>query len=171
MIPSTWKRQNTFITRWRMIIMALLVVLLSGYPIPLPGVAMQYSGLGIVIVGLLATVFITYLNRRYANSLLRVLEMDFDDTEFAVRKILKDKHIRFQRQMEEEITHFELTGYDISMRVEPYTEHVLEFSNAENPPPATSIIINGLNGKDRMLTESLMTAIDEIVIHEPLASS
>ena len=115
------------------------------------------------------------LPKRNANMMSRVLRMEYESLEFTLRKVFKDKNIRFYRQ-EDETRHpfFEFPGTPLTATIRPYdpidgsSGLPGKLSSIGMPLSATLVTLRGLNSKNRELVEMLAEAIDGIEILVPI---
>ena len=108
----------------------------------------------------LALVAGIFLNRRYAGSLVRVLELKDEVVTHIVQRALNASYIPFSRQTTPEQVQFTLRNQGLILLVRsyplnlPYDDHIF-------PVPASKIEIRGLTTTNEALVEKLCQAIDQ----------
>ncbi|MEM7032780.1 MAG: hypothetical protein AAF629_24735 [Chloroflexota bacterium] len=113
----------------------------------------------LVVAGLTVTFA---LNNHYATSMVRVLQLDSEEAEWAIRLMFKDKNITFSQQADEEVYIFKFPSPGLTLTIAPYVLHNAMFERDMNPQPAAKVIFEGLNAKNRVLTKLLAEAINEV---------
>ena len=130
------------------------------------------SLLTVILSGLcLWGVYLYYFPAANPNEMSRVLKLKFEDAEFALRKLLKEKQIKFYRRYEDEgYYQYEFPGRNLILNLYPYDSSI---SIVCIPPKDTSIIttcidtlleIPSMNAKNRDFAEELALAIDDLTI-------
>ena len=140
-------------------------------------------------VGIVLTILLTvggvmlarwFNNRSSYRALSRTIKTEYDATEFILRRAFNTKHIRFQRQLEEETkTHlFEFSGNGLTLTMTPYdlVNGVRLGRDAVSQKVLVDslgvlLTIDGVGQANRAYAEKLATIIDEAVEKKPSASS
>ena len=167
MISSRWQKQNThFLYIGPAVIIGLY--LMVGNLVRSLGFERNWVTLLITSLVSVVTIIVAYvLMKLRAKSMTRVLKLDNETTEFALRKLLKDKHIQFRRQKDGGETLFEFPGHSLTMTVESYFLHNFVFTAKKNPQPATLVSLKQLDATNQSFADTLALAIDEMATQQP----
>ena len=167
MISSRWHRQNgSFLYSGPAIIIA--IYLLVGMLFNSFGLERNWLTLLIsTLITIVATLLAFALMKLRAKSMTRALKMEKDAALFALRMMFKDKQIRYNQQLEDDISRFEFHGQSLTMTVQPYFLHNFVFGPKNNPQPATLVILNGLEAHNQSFADLLTESIDEMAKQQP----
>jgi len=160
MVSSRWQKQNIYFRNLG-VTGTLTLSILGGFILSYFGEGKIGEILGGIILAVGIGVTFILMNRN-PNKMLRVLRVDVESAEWNLRKLLRDNSIRFLRRVDDDVYHYELPGYKLSMIVKPYIWHNLNVDSQRNLQPATLLMLGDLNEKNQIFAEKLADMIDEL---------
>ncbi len=159
MISNRWQKRQTVVQH------ATLAALCAGvfYALEL-SIAPWLELLLIIgtVVGSLAAG--RYLNRRFADTLIRVLKLEVDVTARLVQRALNSSYLPFSRQTGAEAVRFDIRGRGLTLVVEPYPLN-LPVDDHIIPSMASKITLRGVRPDNARLGDDLCRAIDDAFSH------
>ena len=157
MVSTRWQKQHSYfgIITWG--ISAAISLLLITFMMLLGYWSEEaWLTLFFIFVFIIMRVFLGYLlKNRFGNSLVRLLKFDYEEIERDFRILFRDKHIRFNRNLEEDNYSYEFPGYSLTMFVKPW------WVNLEQGP-VTKVTLYELTAKNKAFAEMLAESIDEM---------
>lgn len=152
---SRWQKQNKYFWEWvwglsaamALLVVALLMALGYGVEVAGGGFLITFFALRIV----LAFVF----KNRFANVMVRVLKLNYEEIERDFRWIFKEKHVNFKQSTDEESYSYEFPWRKLNMTVQPHWV-------SPDKKPVTRVTLHTLNAKNMEFAEMLAEAIDEM---------
>ena len=154
---SHWQKQHIYFRSivWATsaVISVLLIILLLSL-----GFEIEVAGVFFIVIFVIMRVSLAFiLKNRFANSMVRILQFNYEELERDFRTVFKNKYIRFYRQLEEDAYHYEFPGHSLSMFVQPY------WLSSDKPQPATLVTLRILNAENKAFAKMLADSIDEMV--------
>ena len=156
MVSSRWQKQNIY---FRYVVLATSVAISLLLSMLFLSFGLKEISPLFVALFIIAEVTLAFtLKNRYANSMVRVLKLDYEKIERDFRMVFKDKHIRFYRKFEEDSYCYEFPGHSLSMTVQPYWVP----GNETALQSATKLTLQMLNAKNAAFAEMLAESIDDM---------
>lgn len=154
------------------IIVFVMTVIVIALAILLGSRGLYQNGLTQLLVSVVALggLALAYkLSKRNANVMSRVLKIAYESVEFSLRKVFKNKNIRFNRE-EDEARHriFEILGTGLTITIRPYdpihgsSGLQRNVSSIGMPLSATLVTLQGVSATNRDMVDILVKAIDGI---------
>ena len=135
------------------VISALLITLLLSL-----GFSLEVAGIWFILVFVVLRVSLAYLfTNWYANSMVRILNFNYEEIERDFRLLFKDKNIRFSKKTAEDVYRYEFAGHNLTMTVQPYWVQWEPTSR-----PLTKVTLYQLTATNEAFAEMLANAIDEM---------
>lgn len=125
-----------------------------------------------LVTAMVCVALTLYLRRRSASgSFYRTLKMDYQDAEFAVRKLFKNENMRFRRELNDEsMTYsYAFPGHGVKMHMQLYDL----VNGVALPRDAVSdmvlvdslgllVTISGINASNRTFAQRLAAGVDQL---------
>ena len=160
MLSSHWQKQHIYFGSIVWGISAIISLLLISLMLSL-GFGFEVAGVFFLVVFAILRVSLGFLfKNRYGNSLVRTLKFDYEEIERDFRILFKDKHIRFNQNLEEDNYNYEFPGHSLTMTVQPHWIQVEQGSQ-----PVTKVTLYELTAKNKEFAEMLAESIDVMANH------
>jgi len=153
---SRWQKQNIYLGKVVWLASAVASILLLTLLLSL-GFRIEAAGAIFIVAFFILRVSLAFiLKNRFANSMVRILKVEYEEIERDFRTVFKNKYIRFYRKSEEDAYRYEFPGHNLSMIVQPYWL-------ADYMQPATLVTLRELNAKNEAFAEMLAESINEMI--------
>jgi len=160
MASSHWQKQNTNMRNIVRVIALVIAILLSLIFVSFEVLKITAASLIFLAIFMITEVTLAFaFKNRYANSMVRVLKLDYEEIERDFRIVFKDNHIRFYRQSEEDAYSYEFPGHSLNMTVQPHW-----IQRDPTSQPVTKVTLHELTAKNEAFAEMLAESIDEMAI-------
>ena len=168
MKPTRWRKRNQFYLHREFAI--------AGIFLALPIALWQSAGIeksavnGVLLVAM--TLFIAAItfaiSQRHAKALIGRLTLDFDSADFALRRVLEQKNIRYRRSDKDDEIKYDLIGSGLAMTLIPHdTQYGLSpWRPLSACADGTLVTLSELNGKTRRIASILTDSIDEMMLRK-----
>lgn len=164
MISSKWAKQNGHIQVKGLLFILIALNFLGLFFRPLSidinwinvllGFVVLIGGLSIIIT----------LQNRWAKSMFRVIPINQNQADFALRKLFKRQQISFYRTQEEGVYIYDLTSLQLTLSLkEVMGNNDLRFFGHLSWQPTSTITIDRLHTKNQSVSNQLAQDIDELV--------
>ena len=155
---SRWQKQHIYFQSIIWVASAVISLLLIIILVSL-GFEIETAGVFFILVFVLLRVLLAFIfKNRFANSMVRILKMDYEEIERDFRMLFKNKSIRFYRKLGDDAYSYEFPGRNLNMTVQPHW-----LSIDMNQRPATKVTLRLLNEKNKEFAEMLANSIDQMV--------
>ena len=156
MTPSRWQKQHIHFQSivWAVsaVISILLIILLL-----LLGFEVEVASVFFIVVFAIMRISLAFIfKNRFANSMVRILNFNYEEIERDFRIVFKNKNIRFYRRSEEDAYRYEFPGHNLSMTAKPY------WLSPDGEKPVTKVTLHELTTKNEAFAEMLADSIDEM---------
>ena len=156
MVSSRWQKQHIHFQSivWAVsaVISILLIILLL-----LLGFRIEVASVFFIVVFAIMRISLAFIfKNRFANSMVRILNFNYEEIERDFRIVFKNKNIRFYRRSEEDAYRYEFPGHNLSMTAQPY------WLSPDGEKPVTKVTLHELTTKNEAFAEMLADSIDEM---------
>ena len=182
MRSSKWTRQNKergaqgFLAVVNTLAVSIVILAIIAFATDWEAYFLERFGLSLYfLVLLLACIgslgYWLFLKFSHTNEMSRVIKMPYEDADFALRKLYKDKQLTFVRRKNEEGCYvYAFTGRDVSLIIYPYDSETSSMGSPDRPSyrlssfDRTLLQLPGLHPGNKPFAEELALSIDEMLL-------
>ena len=115
-----------------------------------------------VALTVIGTVIVAFYLRRRATARARVLKWEYESAEYAIRRMLNDKQIRYRKETEDDAETFSFPGQGLTLSLQPYDAVNGIPSSNWSTAPAVLLTLEGVTDKNSSFADILTNLVDEI---------
>ncbi len=154
MVSKRWQRTHFLIQHLLLVLVGVSWFLLLQLDLP------SNQKIGLVAISLLLIIVSgRYLHRRYANSMVKVFELEYSESVWLIQRELKASYIPFVKNAKEEMVTLKIQGKNIVVTIEEFPINLM-IDDHLTSNPGTKITMSPIN-HDPSFIESLCSIVDK----------